>query len=415
MSSIRIEGNRELCGRIKVQGSKNAALPILAATILIPGTTILENCPAIKDVELMLKLLESMGCHTERNGGQLKIDASRTAQCHLKKEYIEGMRSSIILLGAMLGRFGEAHIGYPGGCVIGERPINYHLEALRALGAGIRIEEGQIIAEAEKLKGSTIHFAISSVGATENAILAAVAAEGMTILENAAIEPEITALCGFLRLAGAKIEGIGTRTLRITGSPLHETNYFVPYDRIVAGTYLLAAAAAGGDVVVEHAPAEELKELIKCLKNMEIDLYQHDDGIEVISDRNYQALPHLVTAEYPGFATDLQPQLAAVLTCAKGNSMIEEKIFDNRFGYAAELAKMGASVRIQDRCLFIKGTSGLQGNLLEAKDLRGGAALILAGLMAEGITRIDGCGFVERGYEDIVRDLSSVGAKISYC
>lgn len=415
MSSIRIEGNRELCGRIKVQGSKNAALPILAATILIPGTTILENCPAIKDVELMLKLLESMGCHTERNGGQLKIDASRTAQCHLKKEYIEGMRSSIILLGAMLGRFGEAHIGYPGGCVIGERPINYHLEALRALGAGIRIEEGQIIAEAEKLKGSTIHFAISSVGATENAILAAVAAEGMTILENAAIEPEITALCGFLRLAGAKIEGIGTRTLRITGSPLHETNYFVPYDRIVAGTYLLAAAAAGGDVVVEHAPAEELKELIKCLKNMEIDLYQHDDGIEVISDRNYQALPHLVTAEYPGFATDLQPQLAAVLTCAKGNSMIEEKIFDNRFGYAAELAKMGASVRIQDRCLFIKGTSGLQGNLLEAKDLRGGAALILAGLMAEGITTIDRCGFVERGYEDIVRDLSSVGAKISYC
>lgn len=414
MSSIRVEGNRELCGRIKVQGSKNAALPILAATILIPGITILENCPAIKDVDLMLKLLESMGCHTERNGGQLKIDASRTAQCHLKKEYIEGMRSSIILLGAMLGRFKEAHIGYPGGCVIGERPINYHLEALRSLGAVIRIEEGQILASAEKLKGCTIHFAISSVGATENAILAAVAAEGVTILENAATEPEITALCGFLRSAGAQIEGMGTRILRITGSTLHEVRYEVPYDRIVAGTYLLAAAGAGGDVVVEHAPAEELKELIKCLKNMGIDIYRHDDGLEIISDRNYRALPHLITAEYPGFATDLQPQLAAVLTCANGNSMIEEKIFDNRFGYAAELAKMGASLTIRDRCLLINGISGLRGASVEAKDLRGGAALILAGLMAEGMTEISGCGFVERGYEDIVRDLSSVGARIEY-
>ncbi len=412
LSTIRIEGSRELYGHIRIQGSKNAALPILAAAVLIPGTTVLNNCPDIRDVDLMKKLLESMGCRIRSSQGQVEIDASGVCQCHLQKEYIEGMRSSIILLGAMLGRFGKACIGYPGGCVIGERPINYHLMALRELGTDISIEEDQIVAAAPCLTGKEIIFPISSVGATENALLAAVSAKGVTVLKNAAKEPEITALCRFLIAAGADIEGLGTGTLKITGGPLHEVHYHIPYDRIVAGTYLLAAAAAGGRVSFEDVPVGELTGLIDCFRNMGIQLRCENDVVELISAGKYRAIPYLATEEYPGFATDLQPQMAAVLTRAEGNSIIEERIFDNRFGYVEQLKKMGASVMPVGRRLLIRGTALLHGADVEAKDLRGGAALILAGLMADGVTNVRGCQYVERGYEDIVRDLSALGAKI---
>lgn len=413
MSIIRIEGSRELSGHIRIQGSKNAALPILAAAVLIPGTTVLSNCPDIRDVDLMKKLLESMGCRIRSCKGQIEIDASGVSQCHLQKEYIEGMRSSIILLGAMLGRFGKACIGYPGGCVIGERPINYHLMALRELGADLSIEEDQIVASAPCLTGREIVFPISSVGATENALLAAVSAKGVTVLKNAAKEPEITALCRFLIAAGADIEGLGTRTLKITGGPLHEVQYQIPYDRIVAGTYLLAVAAAGGRARFENVPVEELTGLTDCLRNMGIGLQWQNDSVEVTSPAKYCAIPYLATEEYPGFATDLQPQMAAALTCAEGNSIIEERIFDNRFGYVEQLEKMGASVMLDGRRLLIRGTTKLHGAEIEAGDLRGGAALIIAGLMADGVTYVKGCQYVERGYEDIVRDLSSLGARIT--
>lgn len=412
MSMIRIEGGRELNGQIRIQGSKNAALPILAAAVLIPGTTVLSNCPDIRDVDLMKKLLESMGCRIRSFKGRIEIDASGVCQCRLQKEYIEGMRSSIILLGAMLGRFGEACIGYPGGCVIGERPINYHLMALRELGADISVEEDQIIASASCLTGKEITFPISSVGATENALLAAVSAKGVTVLKNAAKEPEITALCRFLTAAGADIEGLGTRTLKITGGALHETQYHIPPDRIVAGTYLLAVAAAGGRVNFEDVPVQELTGLPGCLRNMGIGLQCQNNAVEIVSQAKYRAIPYLATEEYPGFATDLQPQMAAVLTCAQGNSMIEERIFDNRFGYVEQLKKMGASVTYEGRRLLIKGTEKLHGADIEAGDLRGGAALIIAGLMADGVTYVRGCRYVERGYEDIVRDLSALGAGI---
>lgn len=414
MSVIRIEGSRELHGHIRIQGSKNSALPILAAAVLIPGTTVLSNCPDIRDVDLMKKLLESMGCRIRSCKGQIEIDASGVCQCHLQKEYIEGMRSSIILLGAMLGRFGKACIGYPGGCVIGERPINYHLMALRELGADISIEDDQIVASASCLTGKEIIFPISSVGATENALLAAVSAKGVTVLKNAAKEPEITALCRFLIAAGADIEGLGTRTLKITGGPLHEVHYHIPSDRIVAGTYLLAVAATGGCVNFEDVPTQELTGLTDCLRTMGIGLQCQNDTVEIISSANYRAIPYLATEEYPGFATDLQPQMAAVLTCAEGNSIIEERIFDNRFGYVEQLEKMGASVLLEGRRLLIRETKKLHGAGIEAGDLRGGAALILAGLMADGVTYVKGCQYVERGYEDIVRDLSALGAKIEY-
>ncbi len=414
LSVIRIEGGRELNGDIRIQGSKNAALPIMAAAVLIPGTTVLSNCPDIRDVDLMKKLLESMGCRIRSSKGQVEIDASGVCQCHLRKEYIEGMRSSIILLGAMLGRFGKARIGYPGGCVIGERPINYHLMALRELGADISVVEDQIIAGASCLTGREIIFPVSSVGATENALLAAVSAKGVTILKNAAKEPEITALCRFLTAAGAGIEGIGTGTLRIIGGPLHETHYHIPNDRIVAGTYLLAAAAAGGHVHLEDVPVQELIVLIDSLRNMGIELQCQDSAVEIRSLAKYRGIPYLATEEYPGFATDLQPQMAAVLTCAEGNSMIEERIFDNRFGYVEQLEKMGAAIVHEGRRLLIRGIAKLHGADIEARDLRGGAALILAGLMADGVTNVSGCRYVERGYEDIVRDLSAMGAKIEY-
>ncbi|MDE6688062.1 MAG: UDP-N-acetylglucosamine 1-carboxyvinyltransferase [Lachnospiraceae bacterium] len=414
MSVIRIEGGRELHGHIRIQGSKNAALPILAATVLVPGTTVLSNCPDIRDVDLMKKLLESMGCRIQSCRGRMEIDASGISQCHLQKEYIEGMRSSIILLGAILARFGKACIGYPGGCVIGERPINYHLMALRELGADVSIEEDQILASASCLIGKEITFPISSVGATENALLAAVSAKGVTVLKNAATEPEITALCRFLIAEGADIEGLGTRTIKITGGPLHEVHYQIPPDRIVAGTYLLTVAAAGGRVSFEDIPLQELTGLTDCLRTMGIELQCQNDAVEIISSAKYRAIPYLATEEYPGFATDLQPQMAAALTCAEGNSIIEERIFDNRFGYAKQLEKMGASVMHEGRRLLIRGTKKLHGADIEAADLRGGAALILAGLMADGVTYVKGCRYVERGYEDIVRDLSAVGARIKY-
>lgn len=410
---IRIEGSRELSGHIRIQGSKNAALPILAAAVLIPGTTVLDNCPNIRDVGLMKKLLESMGCRIRSSKSQIEIDATGVCQCHLPREYIEGMRSSIILLGAMLGRFGKACIGYPGGCVIGERPINYHLMALRELGADISIEDDQIVASAPCLTGREILFPISSVGATENALLAAVCAKGVTVLKNAAKEPEITALCRFLTAAGAEIEGIGTGTLKIIGAPLHEVQYHIPNDRIVAGTYLLAVAATGGDARLEEVPVRELTSLTDCLRNMGVGLQCQDNAVEITSSAKYRAIPYLVTREYPGFATDLQPQMAAVLTCAEGNSIIEERIFDNRFGYVEQLKKMGASVLHEGKRLLIRGIENLHGAETTAGDLRGGAALILAGLMADGVTRVKGCRYVERGYEDIVRDLSSLGAKIT--
>ena len=412
IQSIQIEGNRQLYGQIRIQGSKNAVLPIMAAAVLIPGTTVLEHCPAIKDVILMQKLLESMGCHAVFKQGHMEIDASSLKQCWLKKEYIEGMRSSIILLGAMLGRFKEAEIGHPGGCIIGKRPIDFHLMALEKMGAEIVVNEDRITARSDKLTGAEICFPVSSVGATENALLAAVAAEGVTILHNAATEPEIVALCHFLTKAGADIQGIGSRTLVITGTLLHEVQYEIPADRIVTGTYLLAAAAAGGRVVLEGAVREELGALLFCLQKMGIGINQQKNSIEVVSTGTYQALDYVRTAEYPGFATDLQPQLAAVLTCAAGNSMIEESIFENRFGYAEELRKMGAEINQEGRCLKIRGKDKLQGTFVEAKDLRGGAALVLAGLRAEGTTNVIGCQYIERGYEDIVGDLKMLGAGI---
>lgn len=296
--------------------------------------------------------------------------------------------------------------------MIGERPINYHLMALREMGADISVVEDQIIASAPCLTGREIIFPVSSVGATENALLAAVSAKGVTVLKNAAKEPEITALCRFLTAAGARIEGLGTGTLKITGGPLHETQYHIPHDRIVAGTYLLAVAAVGGRVRFEDVPVQELTVLVDCLRNMGIELQCKNNAVEIISSAKYCGIPYLATEEYPGFATDLQPQMAAVLTCAEGNSIIEERIFDNRFGYVEQLEKMGASVVHEGRRLLIRGIEKLHGADIEARDLRGGAALILAGLMADGVTNVSGCRYVERGYEDIVRDLSAIGAGI---
>ena len=401
-------------GEIPVQGSKNAALPLMAAALLFPGVTRLSHCPAIRDVELMKTLLRSLGCEIKETPESLEIDAGHLQSSCLKREYMEGMRSSIILLGALLSRNKEADLFYPGGCVIGKRPIDYHLMALRKMGADIEISEERIHATTRGLKGARIHFPTPSVGATENTLLAAALAEGVTIIENAAMEPEVISLCNFLVKGGIAIRGIGTRKLKIKGGSLSEISYEVPSDRIVAGTYLYVAAGCGGDIVLPRSPVHELDAVISSLRQMGVKVLTYQNTIEIIATGRCNSIEYLKTGTYPGFATDLQPQLSAVLTCAQGNSIIEESIFEHRFGYVPELNSMGAKAKVRDRMLFLEGVDVLYGKNVEAKDLRGGAALVIAGLMADGTTRVNRCEFIERGYENIVRDLALAGAQIEY-
>lgn len=416
-SPIRIEGGNPLCGRVHIQGSKNATLPILAATLMIPGKSIIYNAPDITDIYYMTKLLECSGCVVTKNENCIMVDASDVKEYRFPGTFVKKMRSSVILLGAMLGRLGEAGIDYPGGCVIGERPIDIHLMALRKLGADIQIEGNYIHAMAKELVGTDIVFPFPSVGATQNVILAAVNAKGTTKIHNAALEPEVTELCRFLNKSGADIEVVNNDTIVINEtSQLAETEYKVCSDRIVAGTYLFAAMATKGEIILEEAPIDQMSETLKVVKSMGgmIDENLEEHKLTLNVPRHITNLDYIETAVYPGFPTDLQSPLLVAACKAEGMLVLRETIFNSRFKVIEELKRMGADIYCCDDTAVINGASKLTGRNVIARELRGGAALVIAGLAAGGITIVSESAYIERGYEDIVRDLSLLGAKLQW-
>lgn len=412
MSVIEVQGLRSLKGEIKIQGSKNAVLPMMAAAILHKGTTVIENVPRIQDVFCMLGILKELGCKCSLDGHTLTIDASVLTQTEIPEEYIKSMRSSIMVSGPLLGRTGKAVTSFPGGCSIGKRPIDLHLSAFRSLGAVIEEKGEKLVASAKKLSGADIYFPFPSVGATENALMAAVYADGITVIHGAAKEPEIIILCEFLNHMGARIYGIGTGRLAIEGvKELYDSSFRVDGDRIVAGTYLAAVMAAGGSILMEGIRAEHMKEVFSLAERMGAEVRRGEGQVEVIM-RGRPDGAELVTGPYPGFPTDLQSPFMAVMALASGVSRVEETIFEGRFGTAGELKKLGADIIIEGKRAVIHGLYPLKGEAVLAGDLRGGAALAVAGLGCEGVTVIDGCRHIERGYEDICRDLRSLGAVI---
>ncbi len=413
MDIIHVQGSGTLRGEVKIQGSKNAVLPILASTILIEGTCRLKNCPHILDVECMCRLLESLGCKSYWENEDLIVDTAPLRENRLPKEWVSSMRSSIILLAPMLSRCKEVRLDYPGGCVIGERPIDIHLYILEKLGAFFLLENEHITGTATQLTGSNIQLTFPSVGATENGILAAVMAKGKTILSNCAKEPEIQHLCYFLNAAGAKIEGIGTDILIIEGvEKLYPISYEVKADRIVAGTYLFSAVATQGRIRLVNAPVEEMTAVIEAARQMGAYIIEEKDGLEIRQRQRPKAIPKIQTKIYPGFPTDLQSVLMTVLAVSEGESLIEENIFSNRFKIAKELRRMGADITIEKNHAYIRGKEKLYASSLLAEDLRGGAALVLAGICGIGDSMIGNCHFIERGYEDICRDYRLLGATI---
>lgn len=414
MDSIRIQGGVTLQGKVRIQGSKNAALPVLAATLLVQERSFIRNCPRISDVYSMVSLLKSLGCSVSWQETGISVDSSQVRRGEMPREAVTGMRSSLCLLGALTGRCSEVVMEYPGGCVIGERPIDLHLSALRQMGVVFSEENGRLRAETAGLHGAVIHLAFPSVGATENIILAGVMAEGDTVVEGAALEPEIITLCRFLGECGACIEGAGTGRLVIHGGRrLYGTDFRIPSDRIVAGTYLFGCIGAGGCVLLEQAPKEEMKAVMDLAGRMGGRVCTSPEGIYVQAPVR-PAPVKLVTEPYPGFPTDLQSVVLAVETMGTGSSYIREEIFENRFRIVEDLRKMGACIKMQDaRSAVVCGVEQLCGVRMEAGELRGGAALVVAGVMAKGESFVSGCRYIYRGYENIGRDFRELGARVT--
>lgn len=413
MSDWIIRGGAVLSGTVPVQGSKNAALPILAATLLVEEPVTLTNCPALRDVENMLRILEALGVTVVRGANALIVD-SRTAENWVLPTALSGeLRSSIFLLGSVLSRFGAADAPYPGGCEIGNRPIDLHLKGLRRLNAQIREQGGRIVCRG-KLTGAVVDLEYPSVGATENVMLAACRAKGRTTIRNAACEPEIADLGAFLNACGFRVDGAGTPTVVIDGVETgHGTAFRIMPDRIVTGTYLLAAAITGGDVTVTDTRPETVEPLLSKLTESGCAVTRGRGSVRVRAPERIRSVGFTETRPYPGFPTDLQPLLFAVLSRANGTSVIVENVFENRFRHAQELNKMGAKNRILDRTAILTGAERLHGASVTAHDLRGGAALVLAGLFAEGETVIGHAERIERGYERMDEVIGSLGGSIT--
>ncbi|MDO5538775.1 MAG: UDP-N-acetylglucosamine 1-carboxyvinyltransferase [Eubacteriales bacterium] len=413
MDRIQIEGNVPLCGKIKVQGAKNGALPIMAAAVLHRGMTVIKNCPRILDVEYMSEILRELGCLVWREDSALFINAENVDGGIVRSEYATKLRASVILTGSLLGRCGRAVLPYPGGCTIGMRPIDLHLKALTQMGAEVISAEDGLMLRTQKMRGSTIEFPFPSVGATENAILGAVLAEGITVLQGCAVEPEIEELCRFLCEKGACISGIGSTQLVISGvKKLKDSVHRLMSDRIVAGTYLLAAAGTRGSISLYDVCWEHLRYLLRTLSDAGAQISAEGSEIHMDAKQAVYPVKCLVTRPYPGFPTDLQSQMMVFLSRARGISRIEENMFESRFQIVEELKRMGADIEIEGNCAVIRGVSNLKGNFVRARELRGGAALVSAALMAEGRTILSGTEYIRRGYEDIVRDYTQLGADI---
>ncbi len=418
MEAIYIHGGITLQGQVKIQGSKNAVLPVMAATLLTGDTCEINNCPRLTDVYHMQKLLESLGCFVTRDKEILKIDTKQVDILHalsgMPQDAVRGMRSSIILLGALLGRIGRVQMEYPGGCVIGSRPIDEHLNALEKMNVVFEEKSYGLIASTTGLQGADITLRIPSVGATQNIILAAVCAEGTTVIRNAAKEPEIVVLCKFLRICGADISGEGSSVISIKGvKKLQGAEFSIPGDRIVAGTYLCACMAAGGEVLLKQAPCDQMSTVLQYAEKMGAVCQETKEGLYVQAHEQVKSPDLLVTEEYPGFPTDMQSPFVAVLSAAKGKCLVKETVFENRFHIVPYLRDMGANIlQLNNNTILIEGVEQLHGYTVTAEELRGGAALVVAGVAAKGETVVDGCGFIERGYENICRDLRELGVRI---
>lgn len=413
MDEICVSGGIPLHGEIEIQGSKNAALPMMAAALLYRGISVLEKCPKIADIFCMEEILQSLGADTWWEEDTLYLDCTNADGTEINSCYTGRMRSSIILLGALLGRNGQGKTGYPGGCVIGKRPVDLHIKALQCLGAKVEEEREYLKASAGELKGGEIFFTKKSVGATQQAVLASVLAKGKTVIRNPAEEPEILWLCRYLEGMGACISGAGTARMEIQGvKNLKGGMGVVPPDRIVTGTYLFGTAATRGKITIVNPPKGEMDAFLEVYGKMG-GQYEWNSG-KLVADASGICYPvsSVETGVYPGFPTDLQSPLMAVLATVPGKSRIRENVFEDRFRVAEELNRMGASVHIEGQTAWITGRAGLHGTKVQARELRGGAALVIAALAAEGETIIKGCSFIRRGYENICRDLSLMGAQI---
>lgn len=413
MSKIVIAGGKKLEGKIRVDGAKNAVLPILAATVLNSGKNVIHDCPELKDVFATMEILRFLGCKVEKKGSTIIVDSSNINEYHIPDNLMREMRSSIIFLGSIVSRCRKARISYPGGCEIGPRPIDLHLKALKQLGVQIVDAHGYINCKADKIEANDIHLNFPSVGATENIMLAAVMAEGETIIRNAAKEPEISDLQDYLNAMGAKISGAGSSVIRIQGvKKLHDVEHTVIPDRIVASTYLTAAAITGGKVELTNTNVEHLQAVLAALKECGCHVNIGDKSIRISRSSAIQPIELIRTHPYPGFPTDAQAPIMSLLTLAEGTSIISETVFENRFKHAEELVRMGANIKIDGRVAVIKGVDKLSGTTVNATDLRGGAALIIAGLAAEGTTTVSDVYHIDRGYERIEEKLSMLGADI---
>lgn len=413
MDRIIIEGGYKLNGTVEVSGFKNAALPIIPASLLAGERCVIENLPRINDIFHISDIMSAVGAEVEFNEkGTMVIDTSKVNKIVAPYDLSRKIRASYYLLGAGLSRFKEVEVAYPGGCDIGTRPIDQHIKGFEALGAKVEIEHGVIKCKAERLIGTKIYLDVVSVGATINIMLAAVCAEGRTTIENAAKEPHIVDVANYLNSMGANIKGAGTDVIRIEGvEKLHGCTYSVIPDQIEAGTYLVAAAATGGDVTIKNVIPKHLESIIAKLRETSVEVLEYDDSVRVISEGKLTGV-NVKTLPYPGFPTDLQQPMAAILSIAEGTSIITESVYEARFKYIDELKRMGANIKVDGRVAIIEGVEALDGARVRATDLRAGAALVVAGLIAKGKTEIDNAFHIDRGYENIEQKLLGLGAKI---
>ena len=413
MEQYVIKGGNPLVGEVEIGGAKNAALAILSAAVMTDETVTIENVPNVRDTNVLLNAIEEIGARVERlDAHTVRINGSFIRDFNVDNEFIRKIRASYYLIGALLGKYKRAEVALPGGCNIGGRPIDLHMKGFRALGADVDIKYGLVRAYAEKLTGTHIYLDKVSVGATINIMMAASMAEGKTIIENAAKEPHVVDVANFLNSMGANIRGAGTDVIRIVGvEKLHATEYSIIPDQIEAGTFMLAAAATKGDVTVKNVIPKHLEAISAKLLEIGCEVEEFDDAVRVVASKPLRHT-QVTTLPYPGFPTDMQPQMTVVLGVAQGTSTVTESIFENRFKYVDELTRMGASIKVESNIAIINGVTRYTGARVNAPDLRAGAALVIAGLVAEGITVIDDIYFIERGYEEFDQKLRGIGAQI---
>ena len=413
MKNLCVQGGRKLYGSVRVQGSKNICLPVMAASILNEGISVIENCPCIDDVFIMQEILSGLGCVINREQNTLIIDTANAVSKPVTADMAGKLRASSVLMGPLLARFGSVKTAKPGGCQIGKRPIDIHLDVFKRLGASWELDDEYVSVSALKLHEADIYLRFPSVGATQNAIMASVKVPGITIIRNAAKEPEIVGLCDYLTGCGADIKGAGGDTIAVRGvDKLNDTVYTIPADRMVMGTYIASACATRGNIKLTGCNICDAEGFLDVYTGMGLEYKECKDGISIFQKERPKAVDYIKTSVYPGFPTDMQPQMAVVLALAHGTSMVTESIFENRFKYVDELNRMGCHIKVEGNTAYIEGVDKITGAQMSAPDLRAGAALVIAALSADGISEIEDIEYIQRGYEDFEGKLRGLGAMI---